>query len=78
MTADDYNKSMKNYKACKEMTIAINFFYKSKGIREKKNANYLIAGVDPRFLERGFIYIKGWGVGGGGGGFALLILSHFS
>ena len=31
----------------------------------------LITGADPRFLERGFICIKGWG-------FALLILSHFS
>ena len=31
-----------------------------------------IAGVDPGFLERGFIYIKMWGGGGGGGGFALL------
>ena len=29
------------------------------------------AGVDPGFLERGFICIKVWG-------FALLILSHFS
>ena len=32
---------------------------------------YLWAGTDPRFLEKGFIYIKVWG-------FALLILSHFS
>ena len=31
----------------------------------------IYAGVDPGFLERGFIYIKVWG-------FALLILSHFS
>ena len=31
----------------------------------------LSAGVDPGFLERGFIYIKVWG-------FALLILSPFS
>ena len=30
-----------------------------------------LAGVDPGFLERGFICIKVWG-------FALLILSHFS
>ena len=29
------------------------------------------AGADPGFLERGFIYIKGWGL-------ALLIVSHFS
>ena len=28
------------------------------------------SGVDPGFLERGYIYIKVWG-------FALLILSHF-
>ena len=39
-------------------------------------ANYIgyackVTGVNPEFLERGFICIKGWG-------FALLILSHFS
>ena len=28
-------------------------------------------GADPGFIERGFMFIKGWG-------FALLILSHFS
>ena len=42
----------------------------SKNIWSFECANCGIPGVDPGFLEMGFIYITGWG-------FALLVLSHF-